>query len=64
MNIVFGSSGIAVADLESMRAINTEIGLEHRIHGLTGRSCSTTAKKGTSDETDGQSGDVAKIADE
>ncbi|KAK5945521.1 hypothetical protein PMZ80_002726 [Knufia obscura] len=40
MDIVFGSSGVAIADQERMQAINVEIGLEDRIQGLTGRSSS------------------------
>lgn len=45
MDIVFGSSGVAIADQERMQAINAEIGLEDRIQGLTGRSSSVTAEK-------------------
>lgn len=33
MDIVFGSSGVAVADQERMAQINREIGLESHLHG-------------------------------
>lgn len=45
MDLVFGSSGVAAADQERMRAINAEIGLEEKIRSLTGRSASVTAEK-------------------
>lgn len=34
MDIVFGSSGVAVADRERMSQINAEIGLDRHIAGL------------------------------
>jgi hypothetical protein len=34
MDIVFGSSGVAVADRERMTQINAEIGLDRHIAGL------------------------------
>ena len=33
MDIIFGSSGVAVADQERMRAINAEIGLDQLLRG-------------------------------
>jgi hypothetical protein len=33
MDIIFGSSGVAVADQERMRAINKEIGLDRLVRG-------------------------------
>lgn len=49
MDIVFGSSGVAVADQERMRKINEEIGLDERVRGLTERSASASGieKEGT-----------------
>ena len=38
MDLVFGSSGIAVADRERMTAINAEIGLDRHLAGLGGRT--------------------------
>ncbi|KAK4935647.1 hypothetical protein LTR10_023334 [Elasticomyces elasticus] len=37
MDLVFGSSGVAVADRERMTAINAEIGLDRHLAGLGGR---------------------------
>ena len=52
MDIVFGSSGVALADQERMHAINVEIGLEDRVQGLTARSSSVnTTEKGALSST-------------
>lgn len=50
MDLVFGSSGVAVADQERMAQINVEIGLSRRLSALAGEEHTSDEKVATISE--------------
>jgi hypothetical protein len=61
MDVVFGSQGVAAADLERMEGINREIGLDALLRGSTAGSGNeaegSSEKNGAANEKDGALGE-------